>query len=245
MGRRSLALPTAGLRACCWPPSSAPHPAAPGPVAELVAALETGVARRSGELGHSVRAVFLGRAAHHHRAGLHPERHGAAVWRAGGVAWLGDRINRLRWLAWALVGAWRCWFGGRRGAGIVSRGALGHLPPGGHHPRHRGQLRPQVPDGVPPLATATGSQLGRRWALCGPCCGSGRPPCRGAGLGRHCGYIAVLCTGIAYILYFRLIAHAGPSRALAVTFMAPVLPFSTVWCSSTRPSHPGCWAAPW
>ena len=34
--------------------------------------------------------------------------------------------------------------------------------------------------------------------------------------------IAVLCSGIAYILYFRLIAHAGPSRALAVTFMAPV-----------------------
>ncbi|AVS74432.1 DMT family transporter, partial [Paracidovorax cattleyae] len=34
--------------------------------------------------------------------------------------------------------------------------------------------------------------------------------------------IAVLCTGIAYILYFRLIAHAGPSRALAVTFLAPV-----------------------
>lgn len=34
--------------------------------------------------------------------------------------------------------------------------------------------------------------------------------------------IAVLCTGIAYILYFRLIAHAGPSRALAVTFITPV-----------------------
>ncbi len=32
----------------------------------------------------------------------------------------------------------------------------------------------------------------------------------------------MLCTGIAYILYFRLIAHAGPSRALAVTFLAPV-----------------------
>ena len=34
--------------------------------------------------------------------------------------------------------------------------------------------------------------------------------------------IAVLCTGIAYILYFRLIASAGPSRALAVTFITPV-----------------------
>ena len=34
--------------------------------------------------------------------------------------------------------------------------------------------------------------------------------------------IAVMCTGIAYILYFRLIASAGPSRALAVTFITPV-----------------------
>ena len=34
--------------------------------------------------------------------------------------------------------------------------------------------------------------------------------------------IAVLCSGIAYILYFRLIANAGPSRAVAVTFLAPV-----------------------
>jgi drug/metabolite transporter (DMT)-like permease len=34
--------------------------------------------------------------------------------------------------------------------------------------------------------------------------------------------LAVLCTGVAYILYFRLIASAGPARALAVTFLVPV-----------------------
>ena len=32
----------------------------------------------------------------------------------------------------------------------------------------------------------------------------------------------MLCTGIAFILYFRIINRAGPSRALAVTFLAPV-----------------------
>jgi drug/metabolite transporter (DMT)-like permease len=32
----------------------------------------------------------------------------------------------------------------------------------------------------------------------------------------------VVCTGIAYILYFRLIEQAGPPRALAVTFVVPV-----------------------
>ena len=32
----------------------------------------------------------------------------------------------------------------------------------------------------------------------------------------------MVCTGIAYILFFRLIANAGPQRALSVTFVVPV-----------------------
>ncbi len=34
--------------------------------------------------------------------------------------------------------------------------------------------------------------------------------------------LGVVCTGVAYILYFRLIERAGPARALAVTFVVPV-----------------------
>jgi drug/metabolite transporter (DMT)-like permease len=34
--------------------------------------------------------------------------------------------------------------------------------------------------------------------------------------------VGVLCTGVAYILYFKLIETAGPSRALTVTFLVPV-----------------------
>jgi drug/metabolite transporter (DMT)-like permease len=34
--------------------------------------------------------------------------------------------------------------------------------------------------------------------------------------------LGVACTGIAYILYFRLIASAGPQRTLTVTFLIPV-----------------------
>jgi drug/metabolite transporter (DMT)-like permease len=34
--------------------------------------------------------------------------------------------------------------------------------------------------------------------------------------------VGVLCTGIAYVLYFRLIENAGPARALSVTFVVPV-----------------------
>jgi drug/metabolite transporter (DMT)-like permease len=34
--------------------------------------------------------------------------------------------------------------------------------------------------------------------------------------------LGVLCTGVAYILYFRLIERVGPARALTVTFAIPV-----------------------
>jgi drug/metabolite transporter (DMT)-like permease len=34
--------------------------------------------------------------------------------------------------------------------------------------------------------------------------------------------LGVVCTGVAYVLYFRLIEHAGPAKALAVTFLVPV-----------------------
>jgi drug/metabolite transporter (DMT)-like permease len=34
--------------------------------------------------------------------------------------------------------------------------------------------------------------------------------------------LGILCSGVAYILYFRLIERAGPARALSVTFAIPV-----------------------
>src|SRR3569623_487475 len=37
----------------------------------------------------------------------------------------------------------------------------------------------------------------------------------------------VLCTGVAYLLYFRLIEEAGPGKALTVTFLVPV--FGVLW----------------
>ena len=39
--------------------------------------------------------------------------------------------------------------------------------------------------------------------------------------------LALLCTGIAYVLYFRLIARVGPARAIAVTFLVPA--FGMLW----------------
>jgi drug/metabolite transporter (DMT)-like permease len=75
---------------------------------------------------------------------------------------------------------------------------------------------------VPPLATATGSQCGASLALALPAVFSlpdiaPSPTAWGALL-----VVGVLCTGVAYILYFRLIENAGPSKALTVTFLIPV-----------------------
>jgi len=41
--------------------------------------------------------------------------------------------------------------------------------------------------------------------------------------------LAVACTALAYLLYFRLITHVGAVRAAAVTFLVPV--FATLWGS--------------
>jgi drug/metabolite transporter (DMT)-like permease len=39
--------------------------------------------------------------------------------------------------------------------------------------------------------------------------------------------LALLCTGVAYLMYFRLIAHVGPANAIAVTFLIPA--FAVLW----------------
>ena len=76
--------------------------------------------------------------------------------------------------------------------------------------------------GVHPLATATGSQIGASIGLALPTLWFW--PAQMPGLKPWLALVAlgVVCTGVAYILYFRLIERAGPARALAVTFVVPV-----------------------
>jgi drug/metabolite transporter (DMT)-like permease len=76
--------------------------------------------------------------------------------------------------------------------------------------------------GLPPLVTAAGSQIGATLGLALPALWlwPARMPGGGAWLALLA--LGVLCTGIAYVLYFRLIESAGPARALAVTFVVPV-----------------------
>jgi drug/metabolite transporter (DMT)-like permease len=39
--------------------------------------------------------------------------------------------------------------------------------------------------------------------------------------------LGILCTGIAYIIFFRLIAHTGPAKAMSVTYLIPI--FGLFW----------------
>ncbi|WP_137891130.1 DMT family transporter [Ramlibacter sp. 2FC] len=76
--------------------------------------------------------------------------------------------------------------------------------------------------GLPPLVTATGSQIGATLGLALPALWQW--PARLPGTSAWLALLAagVLCTGLAYLLFFRLIENAGPARALAVTFVIPL-----------------------
>ena len=81
--------------------------------------------------------------------------------------------------------------------------------------------------GVPPLLVATGSMTGASLALL-PIALLSWPSA--AVSGRAWGAVitmAIACTAIAYIMYFRLIAKAGPATAMSVTFLIPV--FGILW----------------
>lgn len=76
--------------------------------------------------------------------------------------------------------------------------------------------------GVPPLANATGSQIGAAVGLSIPTLIYWPEQTPSAQAWASVVVLAVLCSALAYILYFRLIAHAGPAKAVTVTFMIPL-----------------------
>ena len=76
--------------------------------------------------------------------------------------------------------------------------------------------------GVHPLATATGSQFGATLALALPTWHYWPATLPGSTAWGALLAVGLLCTSIAYILFFRLIEHAGPAKAMTVTFLVPV-----------------------
>ncbi|MEF7613703.1 DMT family transporter [Aquincola sp. MAHUQ-54] len=81
--------------------------------------------------------------------------------------------------------------------------------------------------GVPLMPVAAGSQLGATLSLALPAALAwpAQPPA--AGDWAAAAMLAVLCTGVAYLLFFRLIANVGPANAITVTFLIPA--FAVLW----------------
>jgi drug/metabolite transporter (DMT)-like permease len=81
--------------------------------------------------------------------------------------------------------------------------------------------------GVEPLVVAAGSQVSATLALALPAAWAWPTAAPSGGSWLAVLALALLCTGIAYVLYFRLIARVGPARAIAVTFLVPA--FGMLW----------------
>jgi drug/metabolite transporter (DMT)-like permease len=81
--------------------------------------------------------------------------------------------------------------------------------------------------GVAPMAVAAGSQLSATLALAIPAWlwWPATMPSSNAWL--TAAALAVFSTGVAYVLYFRLIANTGPANAISVTFLIPA--FAVLW----------------
>jgi drug/metabolite transporter (DMT)-like permease len=147
--------------------------------------------------------------------------------------WLGDRLGgtRLAGLAIGIAGvvalAW--------GKADVKAGALGISPALGIAACIAAAVLYGIAanyarrflTGVPPLALAAGSQLAAAVALLVPAGLSWPPVTPGATAWLSAAALSLLCTGLAYVLYFRLIANAGAANATAVTFLVPG--FALIW----------------
>jgi drug/metabolite transporter (DMT)-like permease len=81
--------------------------------------------------------------------------------------------------------------------------------------------------GVPALAQATGSQVFAAVVLAVPTAWAWPDVLPGAQAWLMLAVLAVACTGLAYVLYFRLIRNVGPARAITVTFLIPA--FALLW----------------
>ena len=80
---------------------------------------------------------------------------------------------------------------------------------------------------VPPLALAAGSQLSAAAVLLVPALWAWPVTPPGSVAWLSAGALAIVCTAMAYVLYFRLIADAGAATAVSVTLLIPA--FAMVW----------------
>ena len=148
-------------------------------------------------------------------------------------AWLGERLNRSRVVGLAIGFAGVLWLGwdraslqaGKHGvSAVLAIGAclLATLCYGFavHYVRRR------LPN-VPPLALAAGSQVAATAVLLLPAVWLWPRTPPSAVAWASAAALALLCSALAYLLYFRLIARLGATGAVSVTYLIPV--FGLLW----------------
>jgi drug/metabolite transporter (DMT)-like permease len=160
----------------------------------------------------------------------------APLWAAAiAWAWLGERPTRLR-AAGLAIG-----FAGVLGLGLHNAS----LKPGAHGVSAAvgvaacvlGTLfygfaviyTKRALAGVPPMAVAGGSQLTAALATLVPALLTWPAATPAPWAWGGVAVLAFVCTALAYLLYFRLIANAGPSNAIAVTYLIPVFGIGWGW----------------
>jgi drug/metabolite transporter (DMT)-like permease len=147
--------------------------------------------------------------------------------------WLNDRLNRVRvlglvigfagvlWLAWNKADHSAAFKPGGSGWAIVAclAGAVLY--------GISASLTKKTLAGVAPMAVAAGSQLAAALALALPAVlwWPAAMPSGAAWL--TAALLAIFSTGVAYVLYFRLIANIGPQNAIGVTYLLPA--FAVLW----------------
>jgi drug/metabolite transporter (DMT)-like permease len=90
--------------------------------------------------------------------------------------------------------------------------------------------------GIPPATLALGQQLGAGAVLL-PFVALAPPATPNAGDLAALVALAIPCTAIAYLLYFRLVAEVGPTSTLTVTMLVPV--FGVFWAAVLLGEHVG------
>ncbi|MDZ3821978.1 MAG: DMT family transporter [Pseudoxanthomonas sp.] len=89
--------------------------------------------------------------------------------------------------------------------------------------------------GLPPTATAAAT-LAFSTVLLAPLAVAQWPATAPGGLAWLCAVaLGVLCTGLAYALYFRLLDRVGPSRAATVTYLVPLFGVAWAWALLDEP----------
>lgn len=147
--------------------------------------------------------------------------------------WLGDKLDRSRWLGLAIgvVGVLGLSWGKadfKPGAhGVSAAIGIAACLLAGVCYGLAGNLSRKHLVGVPPLTVAAGSQLAATALLALPAWALWPGSMPSVQAWWAVAALAFACTGLAYLLYFRLMANAGLTSAMSVTYLVPV--FALLW----------------